>query len=157
MTKILFISRRNTCRSPLAEYIMKKSVQKAGLEAQIQIDSAATSQEEIGCPVDLPIRQLLSELGIDCSCKTARRLQNDDYDKCDLLIGQTDIVILVRLRFHCTLISVPRTTSLSIFVFPHFLQNSLAPCQHIPPGSLEIVGVPGITFAVCRCLKRQTL
>ena len=87
MTKILFISRWNTCRSPLAEYIMKKSVQKAGLEAQIQIDSAATSQEEIGCPVDLPIRQLLSELGIDCSCKTARRLQNDDYDKCDLLIG----------------------------------------------------------------------
>lgn len=66
---------------------MKKSVQKAGLEAQIQIDSAATSQEEIGCPVDLPIRQLLSEHGIDCSCKTARRLQNGDYDKYDLLIG----------------------------------------------------------------------
>lgn len=87
MTKILFISHRNTCRSPLAEYVMRNLVQKAGLEKQIQIDSAATSPEEIGCPVDLPIRQLLSEHGIDCSCKTARRLQNGDYDKYDLLIG----------------------------------------------------------------------
>ena len=66
---------------------MRNLLQKAGLEKQIQIDSAATSLEEIGCPVDLPIRQLLSEHGIDCSCKTARRLQNGDYDKYDLLIG----------------------------------------------------------------------
>ena len=87
MTRILFICHGNICRSPMAEFIMKDLVKKAGLEAQFHIESAATSTEEIGNPVYPPARRKLVEHGIDCTGKTARQLTNSDYDKFDLLIG----------------------------------------------------------------------
>ena len=87
MTRILFICHGNIGRSPMAEFIMKDLVKKAGLEAQFHIESAATSTEEIGNPVYPPARRKLAEHGIDCTGKTARQLKNSDYDKYDLLIG----------------------------------------------------------------------
>lgn len=87
MTKILFVCHGNICRSPMAEFVMKDLVRKAGLEKQFQIDSAATSTEEIGNLVYPPARKKLKEHGIDCAGKTARQLRNSDYDDYDLLIG----------------------------------------------------------------------
>ena len=87
MIKILFICHGNICRSPMAEYMMKDLVKKAGLEQCIQTESAATSTEEIGNPVYPPARRKLSEHGIDCSGKRARQLLKSDYEKYDLLIG----------------------------------------------------------------------
>ena len=48
MTKILFVCHGNICRSPMAEFVMKKIVKDAGLENDFVIESAATSSEEIG-------------------------------------------------------------------------------------------------------------
>ena len=87
MTKILFICHGNICRSPMAEFVMKDLVKKAGLDAQFHIESAATSTEEIGNPVYPPARRKLAEHGIDCAGKRARQLTNADYDQFDLLIG----------------------------------------------------------------------
>ena len=87
MTKILFVCRGNICRSPMAEFVMKDLVKKAGLEAEFHIESAATSTEEIGNPVYPPARRKLAEHGIGCDGKTARQLRNEDYDQYDLLIG----------------------------------------------------------------------
>ena len=87
MTKILFICHGNICRSPMAEFVMKDLVRKAGLESRFYIESAATSTEEIGNPVYPPARRKLAEHGIDCTGKTARQLRNRDYDQYDLLIG----------------------------------------------------------------------
>ena len=87
MIKILFICHGNICRSPMAEFVMKDLVRKAGLESQFQIASAATSTEEIGSPVYPPARRKLAEHGISCSGKTARQLTRADYDRYDLLIG----------------------------------------------------------------------
>jgi len=71
----------------MAEFVMRDLVKKAGLESQFQIESAATSTEEIGNPVYPPARRKLAEHGIDCTGKTARQLTNGDYDRYDLLIG----------------------------------------------------------------------
>ncbi len=87
MNKILFICHGNICRSPMAEFIMKDLVKKAGLESKFQIESAATSTEEIGNPVYPPARRKLAKHGINCSGKRARQLLNSDYKKYDLLIG----------------------------------------------------------------------
>ena len=87
MIKILFLCHGNICRSPMAEFVMKDMLKKAGLAQEFQIESAATNTEEIGNPVYPPARRKLAEYGIDCSGKTARQLQNSDYDKYDLLIG----------------------------------------------------------------------
>lgn len=87
MTRILFVCHGNICRSPMAEFVMKDLVKKAGLEGQFHIESAATSTEEIGNPVYPPAKRKLAEYGIDCTGKTARQLKNSDYDQYDLLIG----------------------------------------------------------------------
>lgn len=87
MTRILFVCHGNICRSPMAEFVMKDLVKKAGLESQFHIESAATSTEEIGNPVYPPARRKLAEHGIGCAGKTARQLKNEDYERYDLLIG----------------------------------------------------------------------
>ena len=87
MIKILFICHGNICRSPMAEFVMKSLVKEAGCAEDFAIASAATSREEIGNSVYPPVRRLLSTHGIDCSGKTARQLERQDYDKFDLLIG----------------------------------------------------------------------
>ena len=39
----------NICRSPMAEFVMKDLVEKAGISAQFEIASAATSTEASAC------------------------------------------------------------------------------------------------------------
>lgn len=72
MTRILFICHGNIYRSPMAEFIMKDLVKKAGLDAQFHIESAANSTEESGSPVYPPAGRKLAEHGIDCAGKRAR-------------------------------------------------------------------------------------
>ena len=87
MTKILFVCHGNICRSPMAEFVMKHLVEKAGLGERFQIASAATSAEELGNPVYPPARRKLAQHGISCAGKAARQLQRTDYGAWDLLIG----------------------------------------------------------------------
>ena len=87
MTRILFVCLGNICRSPMAEFVMKDLVKKAGLEDCFYIESAATSDEEFGNPVYPPARRKLAQHGINCVGKTARQLTRADYDRFDLLIG----------------------------------------------------------------------
>ena len=87
MTKILFVCHGNICRSPMAEFVMKDLVKKAGLASRFHIESAATSREEIGNPVYPPAQRKLADHGISCNGHAARQLTNQDYDKYDLLIG----------------------------------------------------------------------
>ena len=87
MVKILFVCHGNICRSPMAEFVMKDLVRKAGADTEFFIASAATSTEEIGNPVYPPARRKLAEHGIGCAGKTARQLRREDYDRFDLLIG----------------------------------------------------------------------
>ena len=87
MMKILFVCHGNICRSPMAEFVMKDLVKKAGFTSQFHIESTATSREEIGNPVYPPARRKLSEHGISCGGHVARQLTNADYEKYDLLIG----------------------------------------------------------------------
>ena len=87
MIKILFVCHGNICRSPMAEFVMKDLVRKAGLEAEFEIGSAATSTEEIGNPVYPPARRKMAEHGIGCAGKTARQLTAGDYERWDYLVG----------------------------------------------------------------------
>ena len=87
MKKILFVCHGNICRSPMAEFVMKRLVSDAGLSDEFEIASAATSTEELGNPVYPPARRKLAEHGIGCESKTARQLTRSDYQHYDLLIG----------------------------------------------------------------------
>ena len=87
MTKILFICHGNICRSPMAEFVMKDLVAQAGLSAEFEIASAATSTEALGEPVYPPARRKLAEHGIGCAGHCARQLRREDYKRWDWLVG----------------------------------------------------------------------
>ena len=87
MTKILFVCHGNICRSPMAEFILKDMVRKVEIADQFEIDSAATSTEEIGNPLYYAARQILMQHGIPCEGHHARQLTKGDGDYFDLLIG----------------------------------------------------------------------
>ena len=87
MIKILFVCHGNICRSPMAEFVMKDMVKKAGLADRFEIASAATSTEEIGNGVYPPARRKLAQHGLRCDGKRARQMTRADYQNYDLLIG----------------------------------------------------------------------
>ena len=87
MVRVLFICHGNICRSPMAEFVMKKLVSDAGLSDKIYIESAATSSEEEGNPVYPLAREQLNAHGISCAGKRAYRFQESDYPKFDYIIA----------------------------------------------------------------------
>ena len=87
----MFVCHGNICRSPMAEFIMKKLVSRQGTEDEFFISSSATSTEEIwgdvGNPVYPPAKAVLSRHRISCDGKRAVQLKKSDYDKYDFFIG----------------------------------------------------------------------
>ena len=90
MYKILFVCHGNICRSPMAEFVMKDIVAKAGKSDEFVIASCATSTEEIGNPVHYGTKRKLAEVGISCDKKRAVQLTKSDYDRYDYLIGMDE-------------------------------------------------------------------
>ncbi|MCI6359332.1 MAG: low molecular weight phosphotyrosine protein phosphatase [Clostridiales bacterium] len=86
MIRVLFICHGNICRSPMAEFIFKDMVQKAGLAERFRIASAATSREELGNDMYPPAKAILREHGVPFSRRGARQVTARDYDDYDWLI-----------------------------------------------------------------------
>lgn len=90
MTKILFVCHGNICRSPMAEFVMKELVRRAGLEDEFLIESAATSREELGNDMHYGTRTKLQQMGIPFTRRAARQMTKDDYDRYDFLVAMDD-------------------------------------------------------------------
>ena len=90
MIKILFVCHGNICRSPMAEFVMKELVRRAGREKDFLIESAATSREELGNDMHYGTRQKLHEMGIPFTRRAARQITPSDYDRYDYLVAMDD-------------------------------------------------------------------
>lgn len=86
MIKVLFVCHGSICRSPMAEYLFKDMVRKAGLQDKFLIASAATSTEEIGSDINPPARRMLEQNGIPCGRHCARQVRRSDYDGSDYIL-----------------------------------------------------------------------
>ena len=90
MYKIMFVCHGNICRSPMAEFILKKLVEEGGVAHKYEIASSATSTEEIwggvGNPVYPPARAELKKHGISCDGKRAVQVKKEDYLNYDLFV-----------------------------------------------------------------------
>ena len=87
MIKILFVCHGNICRSPMAEFVMKELVRRAGREEEICVASAACRRDEIGADTYLGTKEKLDEMGIPYEKRRAVQITHDDYDRYDLIIG----------------------------------------------------------------------
>lgn len=87
MIKVLFICHGNICRSTMAQSVLTHMVKKRGLEDCFEIDSAATSREEIGCSPHYGTVNKLRQVGIPVIPHRARQMTKADYEYFDYLIG----------------------------------------------------------------------
>lgn len=100
MKSILFLCHGNICRSPMAEFIMKKLVADAGRD-DIRVESAALHTDEIGSDIHYGTRAKLKEKGIPFTPRAAWLLTAAKAKEYDLLIGMDsyNIADLKRLVF----------------------------------------------------------
>lgn len=98
MIKLLFVCHGNICRSPMAAFVMKELVRKAGLEGQVQVASAATSREEIGNSPHYGTANKLRQEGIPLIPHRAFQMTKQDYEKYDYLIGMDSYNIRSMMR-----------------------------------------------------------
>ena len=85
--KILFVCHGNICRSTMAESVFTHLVKQQGLEDRFEIDSAATSREEIGSSPHYGTVNKLKSVGIPVVPHRARQMSMSDYEHFDYLIG----------------------------------------------------------------------
>ena len=89
-TRILFVCHGNICRSTMAQFVMAELVRRAGRASEFQIDSAATSREELGNPPHPGTVRKLAEEGIRVGSHRARQLRCDEYGDWDLIVYMDD-------------------------------------------------------------------
>ena len=86
MTKIIFVCFGNICRSPMAEFVMKNLVSRAGLDKNFVIESAGC-HPSIGTPMSEGTAHELKRNNIPFTRRTSKLLLASDYKKFDYLIG----------------------------------------------------------------------
>ncbi len=87
MIKILFICHGNICRSTMAQSVFSNLVHQRNLDSLFEIDSAATSREEIGHSPHYGTVNKLKSVGIPVVPHHARQMTMTDYEYFDYLIG----------------------------------------------------------------------
>jgi len=98
--KVLFVCMGNICRSPTAEAVFRRHVEKAGLEDKIEIDSAGTHDYHVGDAPDARAQQAAKQRGYDMSKLRGRQVEAEDFARFDyvLAMDNMNLVILERLR-----------------------------------------------------------
>jgi protein-tyrosine phosphatase len=99
MIKVLFVCHGNICRSPMAEFVFRDMVKKAGVSDKFEIASCATSTEALGETVYPPAKKKLAEHGISCVGKTARQMTKSDYGYFDYIIAMDKFNLRNMTRF----------------------------------------------------------
>ena len=84
--RVLMVCTGNICRSPTAHGVLEKMVADAGLQAQVQVDSAGTHSYHVGEAPDTRSQQHARHRGYDLSGQRARQLTAQDFDDFDLVL-----------------------------------------------------------------------
>lgn len=74
----------------MAEMIMRHLADEAGVSHLQEIDSCATSTEEIGNGIYPPARRCLQSHGIPLTPHSARQITRNDYNRFDLILCMED-------------------------------------------------------------------
>ena len=88
--KILFVCLGNICRSPAAEGIMRRMLEKEGLAGRIGVDSAGTYGGHRGELPDPRMRSAAARRGISLTHRS-RKLSEEDFGRFDRIVVMDDM------------------------------------------------------------------
>ncbi len=86
MINVLFVCMGNICRSPSGEAVMNKFIKRAGLENEIECDSAGTIAYHEGEQADARMKRHALNRGFRIT-SIARRFRNVDFENFDFIIA----------------------------------------------------------------------
>ncbi|MGC0330868.1 protein-tyrosine phosphatase [Streptomyces sp. SAI-170] len=84
--RVCFVCTGNICRSPMAESVFRARVAEAGLDSEVEVDSAGTGGWHEGDPADPRTVAVLEEHGYDGD-HVARQFQASWFSRLDLVIA----------------------------------------------------------------------
>jgi protein-tyrosine phosphatase len=86
-TRILTVCMGNICRSPTAEGVLRAKLQRAGLGAQVVVDSAGTNGYHTGEGPDPRAVRAAAQRGYDLSRIRARPVAEADFERFDWILA----------------------------------------------------------------------
>ena len=84
--RVIFVCLGNICRSALAEGVMRKHVEAAGLTGRVEIASAGTGGWHVGKPPDRRMCATAKARGVEIAGQRARQLRPQDLRDHDLVL-----------------------------------------------------------------------
>ncbi len=114
MTRVLMVCMGNICRSPMAEGMLRKALQAAGLDRHVEVDSAGTHAYHIGSPPDPRAQHAVRQRGVEISHLRGRQVADADFERFDyiLVMDGDNYDIMPRSAACCrSAASIPTSTS----------------------------------------------
>jgi protein-tyrosine phosphatase len=85
--RVCLVCMGNICRSPMAEVVLRQTLETRGLDGLVAVESAGTGGWHVGDPMDERALQILSQHGYDGSAHRARQFTEDWFDRYDLVLA----------------------------------------------------------------------
>jgi protein-tyrosine phosphatase len=84
--RILFVCLGNICRSPTAEGVLRHKLAAAGLDGEVEVESAGTGDWHVGNPPDRRATEAAAERGIVLA-GSAQQIEAFHFDDFDLILA----------------------------------------------------------------------
>jgi protein-tyrosine phosphatase len=89
--RVMTVCTGNICRSPMAEVVLRRRLEDAGLGDLVEVTSSGISDEERGNPIDHRAQRVLREHGYPVPRRSARQVAPTDLTATDLVLAMTSV------------------------------------------------------------------
>ncbi|MEO3870294.1 low molecular weight protein-tyrosine-phosphatase [Nonomuraea sp. B12E4] len=85
--RVCLVCMGNICRSPMAEIVLRHTLNERGLGERVTVESAGTGGWHVGDPMDERALAILAQHGYDGTVHRARQFTRDWFARYDLVLA----------------------------------------------------------------------